>query len=76
MVRLTRSGLGNGSGTQAAGTKLDRLHLAFVQRSYLLEVWVPYLPGLVLSMTDIIAGRRSLTTYLTNSGHFENLLEI
>lgn len=63
--------LGDSPGADAAGADLDGTNGPLVECFDLLQVGVPDLPGFVMSMADVIAGRRFFSAYFTNSGHIE-----
>jgi len=69
LARLDLVGLGHGAGTQATGAGFDSLNFALVQSPYFLKVGVPNLAGFVMSVADVIASGRFLTTDITYSGH-------
>jgi hypothetical protein len=68
---MTSERFGDGAGADAAGAHLDGANGPFVQSLDLLQIGVPDFTGFVMSMTDIIAGRRFFSAYFTNSGHMK-----
>ena len=70
MKKENSGGFNHRAGTDTAGAGIDPHRAAAgIDRPHILQVRQPTAAGLVVGMTDIIAGQRSLSTNITYACH-------